>query len=62
MVVHLISPNGRYDMMYLRNYAVLNVKDRLARIHGMGEVQLFGGGRLRHARLARSAEGRRSAA
>src|ERR687890_1733892 len=27
MVVHLISPNGRYDMAYLRNYALLNVKD-----------------------------------
>jgi multidrug efflux pump len=32
MVVHLLSPNNRYDMTYLRNYAVLNVKDRLARI------------------------------
>src|SRR5262245_38405850 len=31
MVVHLLSPNDRYDMTYLRNYAVLNVKDRLAR-------------------------------
>ena len=36
MVVHLVSPNGRYDMTYLRNYAVLNVKDRLARIAGRG--------------------------
>ncbi|MDB5394969.1 MAG: multidrug efflux transporter permease subunit [Rhodospirillales bacterium] len=44
MVVHLISPNGRYDMKYLRNYAVLNVKDRLARISGVGEVQLNGSG------------------
>ena len=44
MVVHLLSPNGRYDMTYLRNYAVLNVKDRLARIDGVGEVQLFGSG------------------
>src|SRR5262245_4885196 len=32
MVVHLQSPNDRYDMTCLRNYAVLNVKDRLARI------------------------------
>jgi hypothetical protein len=32
MVVHLVSPNERYDMTYLRNYAVLNVKDRLARV------------------------------
>ncbi|ABS62337.1 transporter, hydrophobe/amphiphile efflux-1 (HAE1) family [Parvibaculum lavamentivorans DS-1] len=44
MVVHLTSPNDRYDMTYLRNYAVLNVKDRLARIEGVGEVGLFGSG------------------
>jgi multidrug efflux pump len=44
MVVHMISPNERYDMTYLRNYAVLNVKDRLARIDGVGSVQLFGSG------------------
>jgi len=44
MVVHLTSPDDRYDMTYLRNYAVLNVKDRLARIQGVGEVGLFGSG------------------
>jgi multidrug efflux pump len=44
MVVHLLSPSGRYDMTYLRNYAVLNVKDRLARVEGVGDVQLFGSG------------------
>ena len=44
MVVHLISPDDRYDMTYLRNYAVLNVKDRLSRIAGVGEVQLWGAG------------------
>ncbi len=44
MVVHLLSPNERYDMTYLRNYAVLHVKDRLARIEGVGQVQLFGAG------------------
>ena len=44
MVVHLLSPNGRYDMTYLRNYAVLNVKDRLARLPGVGDVLLFGAG------------------
>src|SRR5215211_7030795 len=44
MVVHLLSPNDRYDMTYLRNYAVLHVKDRLARIQGVGDVQLFGSG------------------
>ena len=44
MVVHLLSPNDRYDMTYLRNYAILNVKDRLARINGVGQIQLFGAG------------------
>jgi multidrug efflux pump len=44
MVVHLLSPDGRYDMLYLRNYAVLNVKDELAKISGVGSVQLFGSG------------------
>ncbi len=44
MVVHLVSPNERYDMTYLRNYALLNVKDRLARIEGVGQVLLFGSG------------------
>ena len=44
MVVHLTSPDGRYDGQYLRNYATLNVRDVLARIQGAGDVQLFGGG------------------
>ncbi|MBU6493243.1 MAG: efflux RND transporter permease subunit [Burkholderiales bacterium] len=44
MVVHLISPNNRYGMTYLRNYAVLNVKDRLERIPGVGQVQVWGSG------------------
>ena len=44
LVVHLTSPNGRYDEIYLRNYATLQVKDVLARIPGAGSVQLFGSG------------------
>lgn len=44
MVVHLISPNQRYDELYLRNYGVLNVKDQLAKIPGVGQVEIFGGG------------------
>src|SRR5712672_3517492 len=42
MVVHLFSPNHRYDEIYLRNYATLQVKDVLARIPGAGDVQVFG--------------------
>ncbi len=38
MVVHLKSPDESYDEIYLRNYAVLNVKDRLARLPGIGQV------------------------
>ncbi|HVO33836.1 MAG TPA: efflux RND transporter permease subunit, partial [Elusimicrobiota bacterium] len=44
MVVHLRSPSERYDMLYLRNYALLNVEDELARIPGVGRVQIFGSG------------------
>ena len=44
LVVHLLSPNDRYDEIYLRNYATLNVKDELARLAGVGQVQIFGGG------------------
>src|SRR5437016_1470907 len=44
MVVHLFSPGGRYDEVYLRNYATLQVKDVLARIPGAGDVEVFGSG------------------
>src|SRR5438045_8467611 len=42
MVVHLFSPNGRYDEVYLQNYATLQVKDVLARMPGAGSGQVFG--------------------
>ena len=44
MVVHMVSPDNRYDALYLRNYAALNVRDQLLRIPGMGSVQTFGSG------------------
>src|SRR5712672_94189 len=44
LVVHLFSPNNRYDEVYLRNYATLQVKDVLARIPGAGDVEVFGSG------------------
>ena len=44
MVVHLFSPNNRYDEVYVRNYATLQVKDVLARIPGAGDVEVFGSG------------------
>ena len=42
MVVHLVSPDKTYDQVYISNYALLNVKDELARIPGVGDVTLFG--------------------
>ena len=42
LVVHLLSPDGTYDPVYVSNYALLNVRDELARIKGVGDVTLFG--------------------
>ncbi|MBN9287881.1 MAG: multidrug efflux RND transporter permease subunit [Gammaproteobacteria bacterium 39-13] len=42
MVVHLLSPQERYDTLYLGNYATLNIKDRLSRLPGVGKVEIFG--------------------
>lgn len=44
MVVHLVSNTDRYDLLYLRNYGLLNVKDQLTRIEGVGRIEQFGGG------------------
>jgi multidrug efflux pump len=44
MVVHLESPDNRYDMLYLANLAILQVKDELGRLPGVGNVQVFGAG------------------
>lgn len=43
MVVHLFSPKSSYDLLYLSNYATLNIKDRIQRISGIGQVEIFGG-------------------
>ena len=42
MVVNLQSPNGTLGRDYLSNYALTQVRDRLARLDGVGDVQLFG--------------------
>jgi multidrug efflux pump len=44
MVVHLRATDGRYDSLYLRNYATLKVKDELARLPGVGQAQMWGAG------------------
>jgi multidrug efflux pump len=42
MVVHLLSPSKRYDQLYIGNYALIQVRDVLARLDGVGDVNLFG--------------------
>ncbi|HEY6870418.1 MAG TPA: multidrug efflux RND transporter permease subunit [Novosphingobium sp.] len=42
MVVNLQSPDNSRDRNYLSNYALTQIKDRLARLDGVGDVQLFG--------------------
>jgi The (Largely Gram-negative Bacterial) Hydrophobe/Amphiphile Efflux-1 (HAE1) Family len=44
LAVHLVSPGGDYDANYLSNYAIRHVRDRLARIDGVGQVNLWGPG------------------
>src|ERR1700757_1239533 len=42
LVIHLISPKNSRDLLYLSNYATLNVRDTLLRQPGVGDVQVFG--------------------
>ena len=42
LVIHLISPDERYDSLFLGNYAVLNIRDQLKRVDGVGDTRVFG--------------------
>ena len=42
MVVHIYSPDSSRDQLYLSNYTLLNIRDRLARLDGVGDLRLFG--------------------
>jgi hydrophobe/amphiphile efflux-1 (HAE1) family protein len=42
IVPHLYSPDGSRDQLYLSNYATLHIKDAIARLDGVGDVQTFG--------------------
>jgi len=44
MVVHLLSPDGTLDTLTLANYAKLYIRNRLAGLTGVGDVQVFGAG------------------
>ncbi|MEQ8505835.1 MAG: multidrug efflux RND transporter permease subunit [Rhodospirillales bacterium] len=41
MVIHLLSPDGTRDQLYISNYARTQILDRLARIEGVGEARVF---------------------
>lgn len=43
MVIHLVSPDSRYDQTYISNFATLNIRDELARLDGVGDALVFGG-------------------
>jgi HAE1 family hydrophobic/amphiphilic exporter-1 len=43
-IVTLNSPDGKYDSLYLSNYATINMTDDLARLPGVGSVKVFGSG------------------
>jgi HAE1 family hydrophobic/amphiphilic exporter-1 len=42
MVVHMLSPDGSHSPEFVSNYATLTIKDRLARLDGVGDAQVFG--------------------
>src|SRR3954470_11394255 len=42
LCINLISPDGKYDQLYLNNFATLSVKDDIARIKGVGDVTFLG--------------------
>jgi HAE1 family hydrophobic/amphiphilic exporter-1 len=41
MVIHLSSPDASRDLLYISNYATLQIKDVLARLDGVGDVRVF---------------------
>lgn len=42
MVVHLLSPDKRFDQLYISNYAFIQIRDVLSRLEGVGSVNIFG--------------------
>jgi hydrophobe/amphiphile efflux-1 (HAE1) family protein len=42
MVIHIVSPEKRYDQLYIGNYALIQIRDAIARVDGVGDVTPFG--------------------
>ena len=58
LVISIKSPNGTYDSNFLSNYTTININDAIARIQGVGQINLFGGSDY----AMRSGSGRTSSA
>ena len=54
VVANLYSPDGSRDKLYLTNYAITQMKDRLARVYGVSDIQIFGARESRRSRRANS--------
>jgi len=42
MMVHLVSPDGRYDQLHLSNFALLRVQEEISRLEGVGDINIMG--------------------
>src|ERR1700746_1566118 len=42
MVVFMLSPDDTFDQLYISNYTLLQVRDQLLRLHGVGDIQMYG--------------------
>jgi len=60
MVVFMLSPDDTFDQLYISNYALLQVRDQLLRLDGIGDIPDFRRARLLHAPVARSRQDRES--
>ena len=60
LAIHLISPDKTYDQVYISNYGLLNVRDKLMRLYGVADVFAVRRARVLHAHLARPRAHRRA--
>ncbi len=42
LAINLVSPDDRYDSLYLSNYATIQIKDEILRINGVGDINYLG--------------------
>lgn len=42
LVIHLTSPTGQYNQLYVGNYGLIQLRDSLARVEGVGDISIIG--------------------